>query len=138
MAEHIDWLRKQAENAERELSGIVTKMTALEAEYSQIQERLSVWTQALNMAQKQRGNAPDPVQLELPPHRRKATIADLAEEILREGGPLDSGELADFLTLRGKRVSRNTVTVTLNRFRPQRFNRNKKGKWYVKAGEKKK
>lgn len=61
--------------------------------------------------------------------RTKPTIADLAEEALREHGPLASVELRNIINASGRDTTTNTVTVTLNRERPDKFDRNGDGKW---------
>jgi len=138
MADHIAWLEGQVNKARKELDGLTAKMQELEGEYGDVQNRLRVWAEALQTARGESGKEGTSVQLELPPHRRKATIADLAEEILRDVGPQGSGELAELLAQKGKRTSQNTVTVTMNRWRPVRFDRNSKNKWYVKVRDDKK
>ena len=135
MSEHVKWLRQQLKKAEGELERITHEVRMLDVEYGDVQNRFRVWSEALQVAQEEAGKTSEPVQLELPPHRRKATIADLTKEILQEVGPLDSGELAERLAQKGKRTSRNTVTVTLNRFRPGTFDRNKEGKWFLTEHE---
>lgn len=63
------------------------------------------------------------------PRRAGPTIPDLAEAALREHGPLTSRELINMIKETGRETNVNTVTVSLNRHRPKRFERNGNGKW---------
>jgi predicted HTH transcriptional regulator len=62
--------------------------------------------------------------------------ADIAEKILRERGPLTADAIARLFKDEGRTTTTNSLRTILSREKGKRFERNKKGEWFVKKGHK--
>lgn len=125
MNTHIRWLEKQVEKAERQVA--------------EAQRKLSTWVDALQLAEDEE-NPGEKEHEELSDGVRKAsaeeikpklTILDVAGEVLAEQGPLTTRDLLEILKTKGKNTTLNSLTVLLNRRKPEKFDRDEDGKWYL-------
>jgi hypothetical protein len=134
--EAIEWLQERTDESAR----VLAKATKLAQEHAaRVSERIkeySTWKDALNSALSRAGLP----LYEDPPFSSfkdtaQRTIANLAAVALRERGPMTSKELRVALAESDKVTTTNTVTVTLNRDRPKRFDRDKEGRWFLTQQE---
>ena len=72
-----------------------------------------------------------PVEKRPPVPRRKPTMLDLAEVAILKQGPLTVNELLVELQKRGRETNKRSLSVTLRRERPERFDRDEQGKWFL-------
>jgi hypothetical protein len=134
---HINWLRLKREEAELGFDEVFDRYQKALDEVEEARKVFQLWKDAFDQALEDAGL---PMEEEKEksikrPRRGGPTIPDLAEGALIEFGPLTSKELRDVLKEMGKETTVNTVTVSLNRHRPERFDRNGDGKWYVVGHE---
>ena len=115
MNKYVKWIQQQVEKANRDIQ--------------EAQERLSTWTAALNLAREQEEEATDSRTVPTKARASGTSINDLAEQVLKEYGPLDSRTLLGFVMETRPGTNLNTLTVSLNRQRPSRFDRNEKNEW---------
>lgn len=145
MSELIEMLQEKVKKAVTALSKSYAKYQAAEKEHDQARHNYSIWVMALKREADEAGIKIDAEMLVSPleeqaialkkSKRVGPTIPDLAEESIKEKGPLNSKELQQILNEKGKKTTVNTVSVSLNRQRPERFDRNGDGKWFLVTQE---
>ena len=65
-------------------------------------------------------------------HKRgRVTLLDVAGDVIRERGPMPIDQLFMEVQQRGKQTTRRSLLVTLRRARPERFNRDDDGLWFL-------
>ncbi len=143
MNEHIEWVIEQRNEAQSLVQKTEAEYVEAKTALSEAQRALGVWDAALHLAQpggeKVKHGMADLVAGATIKAKaevvRKPTISNLAEQVIREHGPLGSRGVQRALEEKGKHTTVNTVTVTLNRERPERFDRDNDGKWYLPERE---
>ena len=75
-------------------------------------------------------------ELTAPAPQENTKHADIAEKILRERGSLTVDAIARLFEDEGKKTTTNSLRTILSREKGKRFERNKKGEWFVKKGHK--
>lgn len=136
MAEHVDWLKSELDRARKELAKKHKRLLEARREHGKAQEAVESLERVLGLAT---GATTEPSQLPLSagrgPDGRKLTMADLAEQAIREQGRLSIERLLGYLRKHGKKTSRNSLNTTLNQYRPDRFERDNEGRWYLTKQE---
>ena len=135
MNEHVRWLMKELEKARQARDHTLEKMQHAQAEYDRAVGEVESLERVLKRA---KGDAGTPVQTELrggippkPRRRRKPTMSDLVADALVEHGALPLERLLKILAAKGRKTTRNSLNTTLGSKRPERFNRNEEGEWYL-------
>jgi len=108
----------------------------LERRVEESQTTLNLWKAALKAA-REAGEGVVVSEREIPTNENpkkvthKTTILSLVRKMLKKHGPLSAKDLLPLLEQKGKTTKLNTLTVSLNRYKPAQFNRNSEGKWYL-------
>jgi hypothetical protein len=66
------------------------------------------------------------------PRKSKAkTLTDMIKDVLEDKGPSKASVILKELEALGRETTVNSINVSLNRFRPQVFDRDDDGRWMV-------
>lgn len=123
MSAPIRWMKQQLAKAERDAE--------------EVQNRVATWKEAIRLAEEAEGSDQDLASViegarqEITKSRRSGKIIKSVKEILEERGPCKAVEIQAALEEIGIRTTTNSINTSLNRFRPDRFNRNEEGKWFL-------
>ena len=138
MDKHARFIAKRLKEAEKVLEAKADAVAAAQSEYY---EARSLYDSLHRVLASLTGDAP-PEPVEVIRGVLAPTITELALEVIYEEGPMTSKQLALELRTRGKpNTTGNSVNTTLSRFRPDRFDKDKQGRWFLpprkEAGQKK-
>jgi len=124
MSTPIRWIKQQLARAQRDLE--------------EAQRRVTTWTEALRLVREEKeeippagGHATNEGNSQLSRRPRAGRIIDKVDQILKEHGPAKAAQIQQRLEEIGITTSANSVNTSLNRFRPNRFDRNQEGKWFL-------
>lgn len=134
---HIDWLKQKMVEALKELRTTHDRAEAIVEEATKAHRIYELYRDTLHQAMTEAGIeiVEEEEKSITIPKRTGPSIPDLAEEAIIEYGPFSSKELQLILEEKGKKTTVNAITVSLNRYRPHRFDRNGEGKWYLVTQE---
>ena len=141
MADHIAWLKKELEKARKRMDDKFMVLANAQVEWHGAkQEYLSI-ERTLKVTQGKHGRTArdytEDAKPELPSSR--LTLPVLVKHHLRENGPTSPDDLLQMLRKYGRaKTTVNSLNTVLRRFRPEKFDRNKKGEWYLVEQEDKK
>lgn len=106
----------------------------LERKVEESRTALRLWKAALKAAKEAEENI-ESVEKETPksqaPEEEKPTILAIVRQLLKKHERLSAKDLLSMLEKQGKVTNLNSLTVSLNRYKPHRFNRDNDGKWYL-------
>ncbi len=133
---NIEWLKQKQEETRSNYERCNTEYQHAVTVLEKARKTFNLWTQAIIQAMKDAGMDPESEEkeTELIPKgtlRARPSIADLTEEVIKGKEPLSTKEIQHILENKGKTVNMNVLNVTLNRHRPQRFDRDTNNKWFA-------
>lgn len=135
---HLDWLKNKVKEGMKKREAIIKEFADLRQQLELADKAVDTWQRAYHQAMIEAGKTSRPVtqmeiKIEAAPktqsNQKPPSMPDVAEEILREKGPLETRALTNLINERqGKESTINTIFVGLNRLKGKRFER-VDGKW---------
>jgi len=121
-------LHKEYRKAQERLEESMASLRTAQAEYDQAKSLFESVETVLALVS---GGKLTPTEKRPPVPRRKPTMLDLAEAAILKRGPLTVNELLVELQRHGRETNKRSLSVSLRRERPERFDRDEQGKWFL-------